>query len=251
MTENYPPPLVADDYLQPPPATTAPLTVTPAMPASDQPTTTDVAKERAAAVGQGAADAGQHVAAVAKDQVVQVSAEAGRQVKDLVSQAQGQLAEQAGVQQQKLVSGLQSLRDELTSMAQNADQPGVGSDLARQAAERTGNIAGWLDGREPAALLDDVTTFARRRPGAFLAIAGGIGLLAGRLTRGIKAQPDASAAPEQAATTPLDARPQPTPYPGPQAAPLTPPAPAVGLSEPLSPPIVPDFSTPGYLGDAR
>ena len=86
---------------------------------------------------------------MAKDQAVQVSAEAGRQVKDLLSQAQGQLSEQVGVQQQKLVSGLQSLRDELHSMAQNADQPGVGSDVARQAADRAGAIAGWLDGREP------------------------------------------------------------------------------------------------------
>ena len=171
MTENYSPPLSVDAFELPPVASTmAPLPETPDASGGDQAGTTDVARDQAATVSHGAADAGQHVATVAKDQAAQVGAEAGRQVKDLLTQAQGQLAEQAGAQQQKLVSGLQSLRDELHSMASNAEHPGVGSDLVRQAADRTGTVAGWLDGREPAALLDDVTAFARRRPGAFLAV---------------------------------------------------------------------------------
>jgi hypothetical protein len=152
--------------------------------------TKDVAKDQAAGVGQGVAEAGQHVAGVAKEQTSQVTAEAGRQAKDLLSQAQGGLKEQAGVQQQKLVSGLQALRDELNSMVAGNADPGVATDLARQAADRTGSAASWLDGRDPAAVLDDLTDFARRRPGAFLAAAAGIGLIAGRLTRGLKAQSD-------------------------------------------------------------
>jgi hypothetical protein len=151
----------------------------------------DVAKDQAASVGQGAAEAGQHVAGVAKEQTSQVAAEAGRQAKDLLSQAQGGLKEQASAQQQKLVSGLQALRDELDAMVQGNDNPGVATDLARQAADRTGSAASWLDGRDPTAVLDDLTAFARRRPGAFLAAAAGIGLIAGRLTRGLKAQSDA------------------------------------------------------------
>ncbi|MCW2546941.1 MAG: hypothetical protein JWN96_1401 [Mycobacterium sp.] len=152
--------------------------------------TKDVAKDQAASVGQGVAEAGQHVAGVAKEQTAEVTAEAGRQAKDLLGQAQDQLKEQANVQQQKLVSGLQSLRDELNAMVRNNDNPGVATDLARQAADRTGSVATWLDGREPAAVLDDLTDFARRRPGAFLAVAAGIGLAAGRLTRGLKVQAD-------------------------------------------------------------
>jgi hypothetical protein len=189
--------------------------------------TKDVAKDQAASVGQGVAEAGQHVAGVAKEQTGQVTAEAGRQAKDLLNQTQGQLKEQATVQQQKLVGGLQALRDELNSMVQGNQNPGVATDLARQAADRTGSAASWLDGREPAAVLDDLTAFARRRPGAFLAAAAGIGLLAGRLTRGLKAQSDA---------------PEPTTAPSPAASHVTvPPAPITTQqisTPPLGTPVV-------------
>ena len=197
MTDSYSPPL-AGTYIDEP-LTESPPLYTGNVPAANEspdtkapdtqaPDTKAVAKEQAAGVGQGAAEAGQHVAGVAKEQGAQVASEAGRQAKDLLNQAQGQLMEQTSAQQVKLVSGLKSLRDELGSMASNAENPGVASDLAREAADRTGSFASWLDGREPAAILDDVTSFARRRPGTFLAVAGGIGFLAGRLTRGLKAQ---------------------------------------------------------------
>jgi hypothetical protein len=208
MTDIYPAP-PTNDF---PATTTMPPPAAPAS-AADEPSTTEVAKDQAASVGQGAAEAGQHVAAVAKDQAAAVTAEAGQQVKALLGQTRQQLSEQTGAQQQKLLKGLQDLRDELASMAHSADQPGVGSDLVQQAANRTGAIAGWLDGRDPAALLAEVTAFARRRPGAFLAVAGGIGLLAGRLTRGLKAQTDG---PGQTTETPSATAPTShpgTPYP--------------------------------------
>jgi hypothetical protein len=53
-------------------------------------------------------------------------------------------------------------------------------------AGRTDSVASWLEAREPADLLDEVKSFARRSPGTFLAIAVGAGVLAGRLTRGAK-----------------------------------------------------------------
>jgi hypothetical protein len=245
MTSNYPPPLPVDAYLPPVAQRTTPLPVTPSSTDGAEPGTADVAKDQAASVGHGAVEAGQHVAVVAKDQAAQVAAEAGRQVKDLLGQAQGQLSQQAGAQQEKLVSALQSLRDELSSMAQNADQPGVGADVARQAADRAGTIAGWLDGREPAALLDDVTAFARKRPGAFLVAAAGIGLLAGRLTSGIKAQ---SSKPGQAAVTPPTSAP--APYSPPPTRVALPPVPARGLTGPLDPPVG-EFPADGLLGETR
>jgi gas vesicle protein len=243
MTSNYPLPV---DGFAPPAAPTAPLPMAPPPSSGEELSTAAVAKDQAASVGQSAAEAGQQVAAVAKDQAGQVAAEAGRQAKDLLGQAQGQLSEQAGAQQEKLVKALQSLRDELRSMAQNADQPGVGSDMARQAADRAGTIAGWLDGREPSALLDDVTAFARRRPGAFLAAAAGIGLLAGRLTSGIKAQP--STTEQTAVTTPTSPS---TIYSPPIAV-----VPAVGLAQPLAPlaPLAPPATalpTNGYLAETQ
>jgi hypothetical protein len=67
----------------------------------------------------------------------------------------------------------------------------------RQAAERSSAIASWLEARDPGSLLTEVKSFARQRPGAFLMLAAGAGVLAGRLSRSLAA-PDASA--NQAAT---------------------------------------------------
>lgn len=175
--------------------------------------TTDVAKQQAGDVAAGAADAGKHVAGVAQDQAQNVAAEATNQAKDLIHQTRGELTEQAAAQQKRAASALRALGDELGSMARSTDNPGVASDLARQAADRSGSIAAWLDDREPGHVLDEVTSFARRRPGAFLAIAAGAGLLAGRLGRGLTAggysgdrtqTPRTGAAP--APQTPSDAR---------------------------------------------
>ena len=51
-------------------------------------------------------------------------------------------------------------------------------------AVETGEVSHWLDNHEPSDLLDEVKRFARRRPGAFLALAAAAGVVAGRLTRG-------------------------------------------------------------------
>lgn len=153
---------------------------------TDAPSTVDVAKEQAAAVRHGAADAGQHVADVAKDQAQSVVAEAGSQTADLLRQARSELTDQANAQQQRVARGLHALGDELQSMAQRSEQPGVATDLARQASSKTHDIASWLDSREPGQLVQELRAFARQRPGTFLLAAAGAGLLAGRLTRGVK-----------------------------------------------------------------
>ena len=163
--------------------------VTP--PAQDEkPSTADVAKDQASNVAGGAADAAGHVADVAKDQVGQVTAEAGRQVKQLLGQAQSELSTQAQAQQEKLAGGLHSVGDQLKAMANNSDEPGLATDLAHQAADKAHQFAGWLDQRDPGSVLNEVRSYARQRPGTFLAIALGAGLVAGRLARGLAADPD-------------------------------------------------------------
>jgi hypothetical protein len=72
-------------------------------------------------------------------------------------------------------------------MADAPEQPGVASDLIRQAAERSESVASWLDNRDPGSLLNEVKSFARQRPGTFLLLAAGAGLLAGRLGRSLQA----------------------------------------------------------------
>ncbi|MCW2539376.1 MAG: hypothetical protein JWN95_1101 [Frankiales bacterium] len=153
---------------------------------ADDASKAELAKSQAASVSHRAADAGQQVAATAKDQVHNVVGEAGSQAKDLLQQTRGELTEQAKAQQQRLAGGLRALGDELHSMADGSEQSGVATDLARQAATKSHDAAGWLDSREPGNLVDELKRFARQRPGAFLALAAGAGLLAGRLTRGVK-----------------------------------------------------------------
>lgn len=179
-----------------------------------------------------------------------MTAEAGRQAKELVGRVQVQLGEQAGAQQKNLVAGLKALADELKSMSTSADAPGVASDVARQASERTSAVAGWLDGKEPAAIVDDMTTFARQRPGMFLGLAAGTGVIAGRLTRGLQAQAG-SAAPKPASSTTPPAVVAITPAYVPPITPAAPALPVTRVIDPLEPPPAAVFPRPGYLGETR
>ena len=173
--------------------------------------TTGVVKDQAANLSQGAVEVGKHAAGTARDQAASVAAVAAAQGAELLRQAQVQLRDQAGTGQQRLAAELDALSQGFDSMA---GQPGLAADLNRQAAGATGKVSRWLTDREPEQVLEDVKSFARRRPGAFLALAAGAGLIAGRLTRGLAAassdedtQPPAAALPGPAAPR-LGASPQ-------------------------------------------
>jgi hypothetical protein len=79
------------------------------------------------------------------------------------------------------------LSKELGSMASKSEQPGLAADLAGQASRQLGSAAHWVSEREPGSLVAELKDFARNKPGTFLAVAAGIGLVAGRMTRGVKA----------------------------------------------------------------
>ncbi|MBX0300945.1 hypothetical protein K2F54_13275 [Cryobacterium sp. 1639] len=166
------------------------------------PTSAPEAKERSAEVKDTSVAAGQHVAGVAKDELHKVGSETKQQAKDLYRQTQGELKDQAAAQQQRVASGIRSLSDEFGSMAEKSETQGVASDLAHQAATRAAGVADWLEQRDPAALLNEVKSFARRRPGVFIAIAAVAGVVAGRLTRSVIAESKESAdsAPTASAT---------------------------------------------------
>lgn len=150
--------------------------------------TTDVARDQAKSVAGDAKEGGQQVAQTAKEQTQQVASEAKNQARDLYDQVRGELGDQASNQHQRAASGLRSLGDELGSMARGSEQSGIASDLAQQAADRAHSAAGWLESREPGDILHEVTSFARNKPGTFLAAAAAIGFLGGRLTRGLAAE---------------------------------------------------------------
>jgi hypothetical protein len=125
------------------------------------------------------------VSDVAREQASGVAAEAGRQGRNLLQQAQDQLHEQTAEGQQRIAQKLLSLSDELRFMAENSSQ-GVAVDVAQQAASRVRDAGHWLEKREPGQVVSEVQSFARRRPAVFLVLAAGAGLVAGRLTRGLK-----------------------------------------------------------------
>jgi ElaB/YqjD/DUF883 family membrane-anchored ribosome-binding protein len=128
-----------------------------------------------AQVKDSAMEAGGQVADVAKDQA-----------KDLLGQGRDELRQQTAQQQDRVVSGLHSLSRELGSMASSSSEQGLATDLAREASDRARTIATWLESREPGQLLDEVRSFARERPGAFLGVAAAAGVVVGRLGRGLK-----------------------------------------------------------------
>ena len=134
---------------------------------------------------QTAKDQAGNVASTATDQAKNVAGEAKTQARNLMGEAQTQVREQTNQQKQKASGGLRSLSDELRYVAdgQGTSQSGIVNDLARQASDKAQELASWLESREPGDLVEDVRSFARRRPGAFLLGAAVAGVVAGRLTR--------------------------------------------------------------------
>jgi hypothetical protein len=128
------------------------------------------------------------VAGTAKEQAGEVMHEARDQARTLLDRTRREVGDQASSQQQRAAESLRSLSTGLRSMANGQQpEPGMATDLAQQAADRAGQLASWLQDREPGDLLDEVSRFARRRPGVFLALAAGAGVIAGRLTRSMAA----------------------------------------------------------------
>ncbi len=148
------------------------------------PSTTTVAKDQASNVKDTAIDAGKNVAATAKDEVGNVAAETKQQAKSLLSSVTDELQTQASSQQQKIATAVHALSKELGGMASGSAESGPLTDLARQASRKGGEIAHWLENKEPRDVLAEVTAYARRRPVTFLALCGLAGVVAGRVTRG-------------------------------------------------------------------
>ncbi len=152
--------------------------------------TVDVAKSEAGQVAEHATQAAGTVARTAREQGAQVGDEVRHQTRNVMREVKSQVSEQADTQQQRIAGGLRDIADQLQKLAGGTPQEGMVTDLVQQAAERTHRVAGWLDSRDSAGLLDSVRSYARQHPGAFLALALGGGLIAGRLARNMAADPD-------------------------------------------------------------
>ncbi|SDW96561.1 hypothetical protein SAMN04487912_10626 [Arthrobacter sp. cf158] len=166
--------------------------------------TVETAKHEAAGVAGAVGDAASGVVDTAKSEAGHVAHEVKVNARQLLTQTKGELSDQAQAQQQRVAQGLRSISDELSTMANSTENGGVATDLVQQAAQRSSSVAQWLEGRDPGSLLEEVKGFARRKPGTFLLLAAGAGVLAGRLGRGMagNASSPESAGGADAAQTP-------------------------------------------------
>lgn len=198
--------------------------------------TSSTGAERAQDAASTAADRGQDVASTAADEARSVAGEAQQKARDVVGDARTQVAghldDQTRTQRDRLVTGLHGVGDDLDAMAGAGS--GLASDLVRQAAQHTRDVTGWLDGRDPADLLDDVRGFARRRPGTFLLGALAAGVVVGRLARGARDAQQGGTGTGPTAGTAV----APTP------APPTPPAPPAQAGAPGMPVLPPEPVVP-------
>lgn len=163
------------------------MTLNPDQPTDRDGGTKEAAQQEAGRLGSEAQDAARDVAGTAQQEAVHVKDETMAQAKNLADSAKQEASSQLSTQKDRLAEQSRTVSDDLERISRG-EKPE--SDLVNQAVsmlfQRARQVTEQLESKEPMDLLDDVRRFAARRPGTFLAIAAGVGLLAGRLTRGVK-----------------------------------------------------------------
>lgn len=144
-----------------------------------------IAKQQASAIAGTAMDSGKQVATEAKQQVRRVTDEAQGQLRNLVHQSRDELREHASAQASRAGASMQTLSEQMTALAQGRpEQSGGLADYVGQSGDRIGQYARRLQNGGADSVINDLTSFARRRPGLFLLGAVAAGFATGRLIRG-------------------------------------------------------------------
>jgi hypothetical protein len=128
-------------------------------------------------------DAARDVGTSVKHEGEKVASVAASEVKGLYREAKEELREQAQRQHERVADGLHTVSGELSDMVAVSSSEGIAAELVREASQRTESVAAWLDARDAGSLVTEVSRFARRRPGVFIALAAGVGVALGRATR--------------------------------------------------------------------
>lgn len=154
---------------------------------ADQSAGSEDMKERAVdAVAE--VDAGaMYVAGVAGEEAGSVAHDAKRAARGFLDETRTQLADQASTQQRRAAGALRTTADELEGLASGTStgSGGMATSAVRTIGRQTQRAADWLEQREPADVVREVRGFARRHTGAFIAIAVGVGIVAGRITKAL------------------------------------------------------------------
>lgn len=123
-------------------------------------------------------------AGAAKQEASSLANQARAQVGTLVSDAGSELRTQADQRASQAATRLRDLGDQVEAL--RAGRPEEAAQLHQYLGEgrdRVMALASRLDERGVQGVLDDVSSFGRRRPGTFLLAAAGVGFVVGRLAR--------------------------------------------------------------------
>ena len=142
------------------------------------------AVQEASGVAHSAADAVKDVAHETAAQTSAVTNTAKEQFGTFVDRAKDELRTQADDKGQQAASKLRTMSDQLSTLLEGRpEEAGEIRGFVSDAQQRLRSYAETLQQRGPQGLVDDITQFARRRPGMFLALAGVGGFAVGRLVR--------------------------------------------------------------------
>jgi ElaB/YqjD/DUF883 family membrane-anchored ribosome-binding protein len=144
----------------------------------------DTAKSEASNVASTAAGGARDVAGEAGTQAKAVAGEAKQQLDRLMRQSRGEFRQQAEQRTAQAAGQLRNLSEQVSALVQG--RPEAAGQLlgyANDAQQQLRRLAARMEQGGPQGVVDDVTRFARRRPGVFLAGAAGIGFVVGRLVR--------------------------------------------------------------------
>jgi hypothetical protein len=176
-----------------------------AAPASDEKSgvarAAETAKAEVATVATTAADGAKEVAGEATAQTKAVISQAKQQVDDLVTQTRHEVRQQAEDRSAQAASGLRRLSEQVAALADgHPDSAGSLPRYLEEVQEHVRGLAFRLEQDGSQGIVDDMSRFARRRPGLFLTGALGAGFLAGRVLRAASSQehPTALRTPEKA-----------------------------------------------------
>ena len=164
------------------------------------------AKEQGQQVLRSTADQAGEVVVAAKAQAAEVAEQASEQARNLLEETRSRLEEQSATGAHRLGEQLQRLGEEALALSEGRPEeaPTVQGYVKRAAntllesADRAYGVSSDIQSRGIGGVLSDVQTFARRRPGAFLLGAAGLGLLAGRAVKASKEDGDGDAEPAAA-----------------------------------------------------
>lgn len=135
-------------------------------------------------VAEVATEHGKDLSAGAVEEIRKVGSEAALQAQHVLEDARSAARTRAQSEVSGAVSSLRRVADQGQALVEGRpDEAGTLVQFAERGVERVRQVADSLDSRGPEGIVTDLQSFARRRPGAFLALAGVGGFVIGRMVR--------------------------------------------------------------------